>query len=71
MYCIAQDLFWFPSALKKPEPGKLVLVSGGLATWDGMYWHTMTGEDSGRIIQWDVKVWADFPKIPEDFPDEA
>ena len=67
MYCIAQDLFWFPSELKKPECGKIVLISGGLARWDGMYWYSMTGDDYNRRIQWDVKGWAYIPKIPEDF----
>ena len=70
MYCIAQDLFWFPAGTKKPDSGRMVLVSGGIAKWDGMYWYSMTGEDAGKRIRWDVKGWAEFPKIPEDFRNE-
>jgi hypothetical protein len=67
MYCIVSDLLWFPAALRKPDLGQLVLVSGGLAKWDGMYWHSMTGEDTNRRITWDVVCWAELPKIPDHF----
>lgn len=41
-----------------PARNSLVLVSGGIARWNGEYWKTETGEDHGRRIEWEVKWWA-------------
>lgn len=41
-----------------PARNTLVIVSGGIARWNGEYWETETGEDHGRPIQWEVKWWA-------------
>ncbi len=49
---------WIRTKERKPEPHHVVIVEGGLATWTGSEWLTKSGEDSGRVIQWDVLYWT-------------
>jgi hypothetical protein len=46
---------------KMPEPHRLVLVSGGIATWTGSVWLSMTAQDAYRPIEWPVKWWGPVP----------
>lgn len=63
--CYAKDVFWWQTEDVLPEPGKIVLVKGGVATcsYEGV-WYTETGEDFGRPIAWPVKYWAELPEPP-------
>lgn len=50
----------------KPTTGRMVLVEGGCAYWDGENWRTLMGQDALSkfpIITWPVKWWADLPKL--------
>jgi len=55
---------WIPVGERMPPTGLNVLVPGGLAFFDGIDWRTMTGDASGRRIQWEVTHWMPQPKDP-------
>lgn len=46
-----------PTRERMPEPHRIVIVAGGLATWTGSVWLSKTAEDTGRVIEWHVSWW--------------
>jgi hypothetical protein len=53
---------WISVEDKMPEPGRLVIVEGGVAVFSKWgVWITMTDRDSGKPIQWDVTHWMPLP----------
>ena len=46
-----------------PTPYQNVLVSGGIAYWDGMIWYTCMERDHPPI-QWEIEYWATLSKPP-------
>lgn len=50
--------------LELPRPNVLVLVEGGAAHWNGKDWVSEMHSGGGRVIQWEVKWWADLPVNP-------
>ena len=51
------DLHFYLTTDLMPKPHQMVIVSGGLAFWTGSVWISKTGDNSGRVIQWQVKWW--------------
>lgn len=45
-----------------------VLVSGGVAYWNGKAWYTCM-EPNHPEIEWEVEYWAPMPKPPNRCPD--
>ena len=57
------ELRVFQTSEVLPEVGRLVIVSGGTAIYDGVVWVTVP---TMRRIQWDVLEWAEFPQFKEE-----
>ncbi len=56
---------WISVKDRLPRNGKIVIVDGGIAQYTrGAGWMTMTGYDSGSMIQWEVTHWQELPKLP-------
>lgn len=51
---------WIPVEIGMPIPYKPVLVEGGCAYWDGIYWYTYMERNHPKI-EWEVKCWALMP----------
>ena len=62
---------WIKTSDRLPEPWITVLVSGGIAYHnpEANTWHSRTGNDTGKIIEWPVNDWAVLPS-PYDLPEE-
>ena len=62
---------WIKTSDRLPEPWITVLVAGGIAYHnpESNTWHSRTGNDTGKIIEWPVKHWAELPS-PYDLPEE-
>lgn len=65
VFTYGSTVVWYKAETKKPLKFKNVLVAGGCAYWDGENWITCMEQGKNRIIQWDVKWWAELPKPPE------
>lgn len=62
---------WIKTSDRLPEPWITVLVAGGIAYHnpEANTWHSRTGNDTGKIIEWPVNDWAVLPS-PYDLPEE-
>lgn len=62
---------WIKTSDRLPEPWITVLVAGGIAYHnpESNTWHSRTGNDTGKIIEWPVNDWAVLPS-PYDLPEE-
>lgn len=58
---------WISVKGRMPEIDKVVLVDGGIATWRGGHWDSLTGQI--RAIEWDIHWWMPMPQLPA--PPEA
>lgn len=50
----------------KPATGRMVLIEGGCAYWDGENWRTLMelgARSKFPIIRWHVMWWADLPRL--------
>lgn len=57
---------WISVEDRMPELNKVVIVEGGIAIHNSDFqWVTMTGHDSGNVIQWTVTHWMPLPSPPE------
>jgi len=56
---------WISVEDRLPEENEIVIVSGGIACLLGGVWHSQTGIDTGRPIQWELTHWMPLPDAPE------
>ena len=56
---------WISVKDRLPESNKLVIVSGGIARYNGMYWFSETSQ-ADRRIEWEVTHWQPLPEPPEE-----
>ncbi len=55
---------WISVKDRLPEENRNVIIYGGLGRYSDGLWYSMTGEDSNRLIQWEVTHWQPLP-LPE------
>ncbi len=51
----------FRPSHQMPHPWVVVMVEGGLASWDGNEWTSQTSGDSGRPLAWTPTWWSPVP----------
>lgn len=52
------EIYIYRTSEKMPRRYESVIVSGGIAFWDGEDWITQTGAEAGEKIQWAVEWWT-------------
>jgi hypothetical protein len=48
----------FPTVEHMPEPGRTVIVRGGLAYWTGIQWISRTGDANELPLEWQPRWWT-------------